>query len=148
MNVTVDRIMNLHPCYTRARVEQLWAGHRSLTLTQIATLNISPEDRIWALVRLVPRKMAVARACDCATRVLPIWEAWATKARRTAAEIAAPRKCIATVRAWLRGKATIEQVRRACAATATAATATATATAATVTATAAVAAADEQKGTK
>jgi hypothetical protein len=110
MKVTVDRIMNLHPCYTLDRVEQLWAGRRSLTPTQIAKLDISHEDRVWALVRLVTRKAAVAWACDCASRVLSIWEAWAKGAKRPAQEIAAPRRCIRVTRLWLRGKATIAQI--------------------------------------
>ena len=34
--LTVDEVMALEPCYTRERVEGLWAGRDSLGLDEIA----------------------------------------------------------------------------------------------------------------
>jgi hypothetical protein len=62
------------------------------------------------------RRVLVAWACDCVERALAVWRNRYPKDKR-------PAECIATVRAWLRGEATIEQVRQARAAAADAAAA-------------------------
>ena len=118
MNVTVEKILSLGPCshyreHDGAVIRELWAGRKSLTPTEIAALNIPPMDRAWALMRLVSRNARVAWACDCASRALPVFEAWAKRTKQSAEVAQAPRKCIKVVRAWLRGKATIAEVREA-----------------------------------
>lgn len=55
----------------------------------------------WLIGRTMPHREIVALACDLAEAAL----AHATDPR--------PRACIDTVRAWLRGEATIEEVRGA-----------------------------------
>ena len=49
--VTVDDVMAKKPCdeYPRERVEELWGGRESLTLTEILDLVIPAEDRIRAV---------------------------------------------------------------------------------------------------
>jgi len=72
MKITVDMIMNLHPCdsYTRERVTELWNGRESLSLVEICELPISVGDRIWALAHLLPTRETRHYACDCAERVV------------------------------------------------------------------------------
>ena len=113
-HVTVEGILEMHPCvdYSRdngARVRELWAGRSSLTATEIAALGIPATDRAWALVRLISVRMRVAWSCDCAERVLPIWERRYPNDRR-------PHEAIRVARAWIRGEATILEVRAAAAA--------------------------------
>jgi len=69
---TVEDIMSLDPCedYPRWRVSALWAGRESLSAREIAALDIPPEDRIWALTRLVTSRTVRLFACDCAERSL------------------------------------------------------------------------------
>lgn len=59
MNYTVNDIMTLKPCYSRDKVEDLWAGRESLTLSEIADLDISLEDRRWVIIRLSPPSQAL-----------------------------------------------------------------------------------------
>ena len=118
MRITVEKILSLGPCshyreHDGAVIRELWAGRKSLTPAEIAALNIPPTDRAWALMRLVSRNARVAWACDCASRALPVFEAWAKRTKQTAKIAQGPRKCIKTVRAWLHGKATITEVREA-----------------------------------
>jgi len=42
MKITIDMMMNKHPCsdYSRERVTELWAGRDALTLTEICDLDI------------------------------------------------------------------------------------------------------------
>ncbi len=106
--VSVDDVMELHPCYDRARVESLWGKRKRLRLSEIAGLDIPPEDRIWAIVRLVDRKTWVRFALACARRVLPLFERKRPGDKR-------PRECCDTVGLWLRRRATDEQARAAAA---------------------------------
>ena len=71
MRVTVDDIMELHPCpdYPRERVDELWSGRESLSLVEICDLDIPIPDRIWAVTGLMPKRDARHYACDCAQRV-------------------------------------------------------------------------------
>jgi len=67
---TVCDIMKLNPCegYPRERVEKLWAGRESLSVREIAELDIPIWDRIWALCELATPRAARIFACDCAER--------------------------------------------------------------------------------
>ena len=68
MIITVDKIMSLNPCedYPPVRVAALFGG--GLTLEQICDLKIPWEDRIWALVQLVPEAVFIRFACACAVQ--------------------------------------------------------------------------------
>ena len=72
MRITIDQIMELHPCdsYTSERVTELWNGREALTLVEICDLPISVGDRIWALAHLLPKSETRHYACDCADRVV------------------------------------------------------------------------------
>jgi hypothetical protein len=50
-SLTVDQIMELKPCYSRAEVEAVFNGRESLTLAEILAADIPPEDRIWVLTQ-------------------------------------------------------------------------------------------------
>ena len=96
---TVDDIMNLRPCpkYTGEFVAELWAGHESISLTDMCRLNIPVGDIIWAVTRLIPARDARLFACDCAEHVLHIYEAKYFGDSQ-------PRKCIEVIRSWIEGK--------------------------------------------
>jgi hypothetical protein len=53
---TVDEIMATRPCadYPRERVEELWGGRESLTVVEIAALDIPLLDRLYQVIRLLP----------------------------------------------------------------------------------------------
>lgn len=78
-----------------------------ITLLRILGSN-GLEDAIWALRAASPyderRRVTVGFACDCADRVLPIFERRYPDDRR-------PRDCIETTRRYMRGEATREELR-------------------------------------
>ena len=83
---TVDDMMALSPCYTRARVVELWGPRRGLTALDILDLDIPAQDRLWALWRVLPETeraqaidLTVERAVmtHCVACGVPAVEAWA-----------------------------------------------------------------------
>jgi hypothetical protein len=71
---TVDDVLALRPCdaYTRERVMDLFAGRPALTPQDVAVLAIPAEDRLWALLRMLPRERwlpAIYAAMDRAVRI-------------------------------------------------------------------------------
>jgi hypothetical protein len=50
-SLNIEQIMAFEPCYSRAEVEAVFNGRESLTLAEILTADIPPEDRIWVLTR-------------------------------------------------------------------------------------------------
>jgi predicted kinase len=50
-SLTINDIMDLKPCYSRAKVESVFNGRESLTLAEILAADIPPEDRIWVLIQ-------------------------------------------------------------------------------------------------
>jgi hypothetical protein len=71
---TVDDVLALRPCdaYTRERVMDLFAGRAALTAQDVAALAIPAEDRLWALLRMLPRERwlpAIYAAMDRAVRI-------------------------------------------------------------------------------
>ena len=51
---TVDEMLADLPCcrcYTRERVEELWAGRERLSLLEILDLDIAAQDRVWVCCR-------------------------------------------------------------------------------------------------
>ena len=88
--LTVSDIMALNPCgrYPESRVRELWGERESLTLVEILSLDIPPEDRLWVLTRngVLPdgtlRQFANTTADravrnHCLTCGVPVVEAWA-----------------------------------------------------------------------
>ena len=73
--VTVDDIMAHYPCeeYPRERIEELWGGRESLTLTEILDLGIPTEDRIWAVTKFLSEEENGQFARWCALRVVHLW---------------------------------------------------------------------------
>ena len=47
MYLTVDQVMSYGPCYKNEKVEALFAGRETITLHDVAAMNISDEDKIW-----------------------------------------------------------------------------------------------------
>ena len=69
--ITVDEIMALNPCYSRERVESLWAGRDAIDATEIAALEASALDRLWALIHAcLDERSRRIFACDCADRAI------------------------------------------------------------------------------
>ena len=108
ITVTVDQILEMRPCegYTQARIEELWNGKKALTPTEIAALDISADDRLWALVRLMDERTQRIFACDCAERTLAVYE-------REYPDDSRPRDTIAVARRYADGDATVEELAAA-----------------------------------
>ena len=53
---TIDEMLAEKPCeeYTRARLEELWAGRERLTLLDMLDLDIHVADKVWACCRDTP----------------------------------------------------------------------------------------------
>ena len=52
--VTVDDVMSLNPCYSYARIKELFDGRESLTCAEYAAVGICEGDRLWGMVKLWP----------------------------------------------------------------------------------------------
>jgi hypothetical protein len=107
--VTVDQVMAWHPCanYTREVVAELFAGRDALTARDIAALDISAEDRLWALLHpefLTEAEMHEA-ACVYAEKVVHLCDDPRARA------------AIDAKRAWLRGEISDDELAAARAAT-------------------------------
>ena len=74
--VTVDDIMAHYPCdeYPRERVEELWSGKESLTLTEILDLDIPAKDRIWAVTEFLSEEETGQFTRWCALQVVHLWD--------------------------------------------------------------------------
>jgi len=110
--VTIEEILSYRPCggtYTRERLDALFAGREALTPQDILGLAIPWRDKWRFLIFVMPQRWLVARSCDFAEHVLPVWEAEYSYDAR-------PRQTLETARAWLRGAATRAQVDYASAA--------------------------------
>ena len=53
---TIDNILAMHPCsgYTRERVTELFAGRDTITAHDIDAMEISQQDKGWALGHMLP----------------------------------------------------------------------------------------------
>ena len=51
--LTIDQVLSDHPCdtYTRGRLLKLSKGRESLTLLEVLSLRIPPEDKVWIMTR-------------------------------------------------------------------------------------------------
>jgi len=112
--VTVEQVVAWGPCglrgedndqnYTRARIERLFAGREVLTARDIANLEISHEDALWALFHnefLTDVEMH-GLACDFAERVVDL-----------CGDDPRPRAAIEAKRGWLRGEVSDEELAAA-----------------------------------
>ncbi len=88
MNITVDDIMERHPCgeYPRSRIEELWQHKNSLTALEISHLDIPDKDILWALFRVagtVVSRQVANMAADRVVRAYALPESsthdWAQK---------------------------------------------------------------------
>jgi hypothetical protein len=102
--VTIEQVMGWDPCeeYTREKVEELFAGREVLTARDIVDLDISNEDKMWALLHnefLSDRQMHLF-ACEVAEKALVT--------EREAGREPDPRSwaAIEAKRAWVYGKIT------------------------------------------
>ena len=68
--VTVDAVMRMRPCYTRAHIVQLFAGRESLTPDDIVGLPIPAQDRLWVLLRMAQREVWLPAIWACADRAI------------------------------------------------------------------------------
>lgn len=100
--VTVDQIMERHPCYTRARVVELWAGREALTALDVLDLDISADHRLWAVlhVQFLPERILHEFACDQAEKALSLTD---NPDPRSVAAIEVKRR-------WIRGEATDDEL--------------------------------------
>jgi len=49
--LTVDDVMAYEPCYTRERVEELFAGRTEMTIREICAVDVRAKDRVWLLTQ-------------------------------------------------------------------------------------------------
>ena len=49
--LTVDDVMAYEPCYTRERVEELFAGRTKMTIREICAVDVRAKDRVWLLTQ-------------------------------------------------------------------------------------------------
>jgi hypothetical protein len=101
--ITVDRIMDLKPCweYPRERVEALWDGRDAVSCADILDFNIPAEDRVWAVVRLIPLRTAQEFAISCAEAVVHL------------TDDPRPQAAIDAAKAYLKGEISIDGLRDA-----------------------------------
>ena len=104
--ITVDLVMSFNPCYDREHVKDLFGGKKwMMPLTVLKLDTVSHEDKIWLLCRsdFLDDKQLRLFACDCAERVLPIFEKECPEDNR-------PRKAIEVARLFADGEATHEEL--------------------------------------
>jgi hypothetical protein len=117
MQITLDKLKEWEACYYdefRSDVmdadEMLlrWSGGReSMSALEVMDLDVvSVEDRLWVATRMqvLSRRDRRLFACDCAERVLPIYEEQHPGDSR-------PREAIEVARRFARGKATQKELR-------------------------------------
>ena len=110
---TVDEMLAERPCadYTRARIEELWAGRERLSLLDILDFDIPDLDKIWACCRNHPHRGAwldvvVTRAVrthavGCGVPAVESWaQIWLGGDRTAEAAEAAARASEAAEAAW------------------------------------------------
>lgn len=70
--VTVDDVMSWRLCdgYTRYRVKTLFAGRKTITALDVLDMDIPAEDRLYAVLRMVPDPILHEFACRIAEAVL------------------------------------------------------------------------------
>lgn len=85
---TVEAIVKLGPCYSEARIREVYAGRATLTLREILALDIPAADRLWVVWR--PRVLTPAQRQTVCDRIVerairsyalgePTTKVWATR---------------------------------------------------------------------
>lgn len=109
--VTIAQVIAWEPCglngkddgcnYTPARIRQLFAGRDTLTAGDIANLDISTEDKLWAILRseFLTSTQLHSLACDFAEHVIHL-----------CGDGPYPARVIAAKRAWLCGEINDEEL--------------------------------------
>jgi hypothetical protein len=105
-SLTVAEVMVLEPCsaYTVERVTELWAGRESLTIAEIAALDIPLEDRLWCVLApgVLPDAVLGELHCRIVDEAVEIYERYYPNDPRL-------RHANEVHRAMLRGEATVEE---------------------------------------
>jgi hypothetical protein len=105
-SLTVAEVMELHPCayYSESRVLKLWAGRESLTIADIAELDIPVQDRLWCVLSpgVLPDAVLGELHCRIVDEAVEIYERYYPADLR-------PRHANEVRRAMLRGEATAEE---------------------------------------
>ncbi len=101
---TIKQVLSWHPCgdYTQERIEKLWNGRESLSGLEILDLDISVEDRFWALFRnrfFSDRELRLM-TCKFVESVLYLYDG----------DSNAPAEAIRIARLFAEGKATREEL--------------------------------------
>jgi hypothetical protein len=102
--LTVAEVMALKPCYPESRVRKLWAGHESLTIAEIAALDIPLPDRLWCVLApgVLPEAVLGELHCRIVDEAVEVYERYYPADLR-------PRHANEVRRAMLRGEATAEE---------------------------------------
>lgn len=73
IEITKQMVMGFGPCYSEELIDWVAAGRESITETDIDSLDIPWEDKIW----LASRLMSIDQACNYARRVaLDVADLW------------------------------------------------------------------------
>jgi hypothetical protein len=70
---TIKQMLAEKPCSKyrdEAYLKTLWAGRDALCVHEIATLDIPPADRVWAMLRCLDPEQQIAFANKCADRAV------------------------------------------------------------------------------
>jgi hypothetical protein len=95
---TVQDIMDLNPCYSREKISALGS---EMTLVEICNLNIAAQDIIWVVCRLIHVDAARQFAVDCAEQVAHFSDDVRVK------------DCIETIKRYLTGESTLDELKSA-----------------------------------
>jgi hypothetical protein len=71
----MEKILALRPCYSRKKIEKLFAGRKWICTRTIANLDIPHGDRLWVLTGLMSIKQCREFARRCALDVIHLCEA-------------------------------------------------------------------------
>ena len=111
MQTTLKQLRAAHACterykFLRTALGPNYGDSTPITMTQILDIN-GLDDCLWALSHTQDcGNFLRSFLCDCAERVLPIFEKWDATDKR-------PHNCIAVTRAFIEGKATREEMQQA-----------------------------------
>jgi len=108
---TVQNILDFNPCseYTEEKIAQLFKAvgcKKYVTVGKLFEANIPHEDFLWLILRpeFIPEKQLHEIAIWCAEKIaMPIWEKYYPDDKR-------PQNAIKVKKAWLKGKATSEEL--------------------------------------
>lgn len=109
LKATIEELLNWHPCYKDDEICVLAGGATEFTALDVLKRDdITEKDRLWVVLRpqLIDKRLLRIFACDCAWRVLPVYEACYPGDER-------PRVAIETARQHVDSEETEEKQRTA-----------------------------------